>query len=302
MITSVGTEGILSTPWATVGVRCQRSSDRAGLMVSRMSPLRWARLQLWRIYQPEVDLRDGGSSWGRAFWGRSMFLVEVRIENFRAFGEGDCAFILPLKPGLTALVGENDAGKTAVIDALRLVLGVRGQDYYRVTESDFHQPPGGCAPRTEIRVRLRFDDLLPADRSTFIEHLTYDETGKARLHLTWRATAAARGARRYINVETRSGADGDGPVLETDAKLLLCATYLRPLRDAEQALSAGRGSRLSQILQHTREVNAHGEDFHPEALSVDPSSLSVLGIGDYANHLHPAERFQKSAWCRDRSA
>jgi len=52
-----------------------------------------------------------------------MFISKIKIENFRLFGSGDHAFVLSLNPGLTALVGENDAGKTAVIDALRLVLG-----------------------------------------------------------------------------------------------------------------------------------------------------------------------------------
>ena len=51
-----------------------------------------------------------------------MFLAELRIENFRIFGEGEQALVLALRPGLTALVGENDSGKTAVVDALRLVL------------------------------------------------------------------------------------------------------------------------------------------------------------------------------------
>jgi putative ATP-dependent endonuclease of OLD family len=51
-----------------------------------------------------------------------MFIAELKIENFRAFGEEKKALVLPLKRGLKALVGENDAGKTAIVDALRLVL------------------------------------------------------------------------------------------------------------------------------------------------------------------------------------
>src|SRR6266478_8299794 len=61
-----------------------------------------------------------------------MFISELRIENFRMFGEGNEEFVLPLEPGLTALVGENDNGKTAVIDALRLVLGTRDQESFRI--------------------------------------------------------------------------------------------------------------------------------------------------------------------------
>jgi predicted ATP-dependent endonuclease of OLD family len=52
------------------------------------------------------------------------------------FGEGNDAFVLALEPGLTALVGENDNGKTSVIDALRLLLGTRDQESFRISSSD----------------------------------------------------------------------------------------------------------------------------------------------------------------------
>lgn len=59
-----------------------------------------------------------------------MFLSELRIENFRMFGEEADALVLPLREGLTALVGENDSGKTAVVDAedsLSSWFKIRGQ-------------------------------------------------------------------------------------------------------------------------------------------------------------------------------
>jgi hypothetical protein len=56
-------------------------------------------------------------------WRRGrMFLSKITIENFRCFGEGANRFELPFRRGLTALVGENEAGKTAVVDALRFAL------------------------------------------------------------------------------------------------------------------------------------------------------------------------------------
>ena len=61
-----------------------------------------------------------------------MYISEIQIENFRLFDSAEKAFVLSLNPGLTALVGENDAGTTAVIDALRLVLGTRDQEMLRI--------------------------------------------------------------------------------------------------------------------------------------------------------------------------
>lgn len=214
-----------------------------------------------------------------------MRLAELKIENFRCFGEGGHAFRLLFPTGITALVGENDCGKTAIIDAMRLVLGTRSQEFVRVVESDFHQPKDGSETKREIRIKLRFTELSDGDRAAFLEHLSYIG-GEAELILNWRAVAGSRGInRRFTSVECHSGTNGDGPTLDAENRALLYATYLRPLRDAQQALSAGRGSRLSQILQQTEEIASHGEDFDPTAPPTDPSTLSVVGIGDYANHL-----------------
>jgi putative ATP-dependent endonuclease of OLD family len=220
-----------------------------------------------------------------------MFLSELKIENFRLFGAGADAFVLPLKPGLVALVGENDAGKTAVIDALRLVLGTRDQEYLRLDPTDFHLPPNGGKRAQQILIRCAFDGLTSQDRGAFAEYLSYRKNGAATdtiLHVTWSAKGTEKEgtSRRYLPVEWRSGADGDGPLIDPGARFLLMATYLRPLRDAERAMSAGRGSRLSQILQHTKEIRDKGQPFRPEENPTpDPATLSVLGLGDFANHL-----------------
>lgn len=215
----------------------------------------------------------------------------MKIENFRLFGSGSTAFVLPLRPGLTALVGENDAGKTAVIDAIRMVLGTRDQEYLRLEPTDFHQPPNGDARAEQILIRCTFQGLTHQDRGTFAEYLTYqmlDGGHETVLHITWVAKMQEREgvSRRYLPTEWRSGANGDGPLLDPGVRFLLTATYLRPLRDAERAMSAGRGSRLSQILQHTKDITSKGKPFNKaEDSTPDPGTLSVLGLGDYVNHL-----------------
>jgi putative ATP-dependent endonuclease of the OLD family len=218
-----------------------------------------------------------------------LYISEIAIENFRIFGEQKDRFTLSLNPGLTALVGENDAGKTAVIDALRLVLGTRDQESMRLDLTDFHQGPNGERAR-EISIRLVLSGLTSSDRSAFAEYLTYADAVSSQviLVLTWVARRAeiVGPSRSFMPVEWRTGEKADGPLLDSGARFLLQATYLRPLRDAERAMSAGRGSRLSQILQHTKEIKEHGVKFDPKADPLpDPTMLSVLGLGDYASHL-----------------
>lgn len=217
-----------------------------------------------------------------------MYIAEIRIENFRSFGAGEHAFTLTLQPGLTALVGENDAGKTTVVDALRYVLGTRDQEQLRIDEVDFYRSASGDTAE-QITIRLVFRGLTTADKGAFAEFLTY-ETAQGTLQtclvLAWTAKRPVNGSRRASSPEWRTGAKGDGPLLDFGARSLLTATYLRPLRDAERAMSAGRGSRLSQILQHTKEIRDTGVGFdRTQTPAPDPTTLSVLGLGDFANHL-----------------
>jgi putative ATP-dependent endonuclease of OLD family len=213
-----------------------------------------------------------------------MYLSKITIENFRCFGEGPKRFYLPLRHGLIALVGENEAGKTAVVDALRFALGTTDQEWYRLEDTDFHQSD----TTREIRIACKFEGLTPRDRRAFVEYLTYGDTigEEPVLHLNWTAkdTGETLKGRPLRRVEVHSGQHGDGPKMPSEARDLLRATYLRPLRDAEQSLSAGRSSRLSQVLYHTKKVKEAGVRYDP-AIDIDPKKLNVLGIGDFANAL-----------------
>ncbi len=213
-----------------------------------------------------------------------MFLAELRIENFRMFGEGAQALVIPFRPGLTALVGENDSGKTTVIDALRFALGTTDQDWFRLDDSDFHLSD----TKKEIRIMCRFEKLTPGDLRAFVEYLTYGDSAKGEppfLCVNWMAvdTGTAPKGRPFRRVEIRSGKNGDGQQLAPEVREMLRATYLRPLRDAESVLSAGRGSRLSQVLHRTGDVKK-GKEYDPNTPS-DPKQLNVRGIGDFANAL-----------------
>ena len=49
-----------------------------------------------------------------------MYLQYIELQNFRGFGEMSRVYF---GKGLNVLVGENDSGKSAIIDAIRIILG-----------------------------------------------------------------------------------------------------------------------------------------------------------------------------------
>jgi putative ATP-dependent endonuclease of the OLD family len=211
-----------------------------------------------------------------------MYLSTLTIENFRCIGPGAERMEVRFTPSLTAIVGANDAGKTAVIDALRFALGTSDQDRQRLDETDFY------GEEKEITIVCLFENLTERDLRSFAEYLTYGEKpgDKPTLYLNWLAenSGETRKGRPYYRIEVRSGKDAAGPVIAQEARLLLQATYLRPLRDAEEALSAGRGSRLAQVLRQSALVKT-GSHTHDAAIPLKDQQLSILGIAKLVSDL-----------------
>ncbi|MCB0340311.1 MAG: AAA family ATPase, partial [Bdellovibrionales bacterium] len=73
-----------------------------------------------------------------------MYLSNIRLWNFRKYGNpsnfdlSEPHLDLNFTKGLNVLVGENDSGKTAIIDAIKLVLKTHSYEWIRVCEEDFY--------------------------------------------------------------------------------------------------------------------------------------------------------------------
>ena len=184
------------------------------------------------------------------------------------------------------LIGKNDSGKTAIIDAVRYALLSRDQMYFKVQPEDFHVDEAGKSVG-DIEITCVLSDLNTADQAAFAEHLTYqDGTVSLFVNFHARRLAANGTARRWVEVNVRSGIEGDGPALEMTVRELLASAYLKPLRDAERELSSGRGSRLSQILYHVDGIK-EGAEFDPDSPPATPAetgALSLLGLSEYFGH------------------
>ena len=216
-----------------------------------------------------------------------MYLSELVVRNFRVFGEGDTELHLSLRPGVTALVGRNDAGKSAIIDAIRYTLLTRDQEYIRVNQEDFHISDNGVLADS-IYIECKFSDLSDDEKATFVEFLSYDNDD-VTLYVTWTARRLSElaGRGRWVDVSVRSGRDGIGPPVETSIRMLLSTAYLRPLRDAEREMASGRRSRLSQILSNVPEIS-DGDGFDEMNIPHDLATvekLGLVGIAGYMRHI-----------------
>lgn len=179
-----------------------------------------------------------------------MHLSNIKLWNFRKFGTGALFSLekphldLGLNAGLNVLIGENDSGKSAIIDAIRLVLKTHSYDWARIGEDDFHHA------QCRMRIELILSGLGPPEAKNFTEFLCWEPGVSAprpylRLILEAKKNALTGQVMPY---EVRAGADAEGKTLSPEAKEYLKVTYLKPLRDAEEELVARKNSRLSQIL------------------------------------------------------
>jgi len=220
-----------------------------------------------------------------------LYLERVFIKGFRLFQNLD----FTLNQGLNVLVGENDSGKTALVDAIRYTLGTNSSERSYVMESDFHDD------FTVLSIQLKFVDV---DRYAyrFVEHLSHEEYvddlgfGKRKsvlyVQLNSKKTGKERWGYPYIQTDIRSGKDGNGLLIESEIRDFLAATYLKPLRDAQVELSSGRASRLSQILSSSKAVRDGANDIlriiasANEQLLADGAALKKSAENIQEKYLH----------------
>ena len=170
-----------------------------------------------------------------------MYLAELSIKNFRRLSD----VTLKFAPGLNVLVGPNNVGKTAVVDALRALLAGADDPYPRFDKDDIHIPKRGT-PATEIRFDYIFRELSLDEEADFLHALrkNTDGTIEAVLGVSYGEMDKAGRLRprkwcgEHDDVSMTSG------MLEN-----LRSVYLQPLRDAEQGLKPSRTSQLSRLLQ-----------------------------------------------------
>ena len=214
-----------------------------------------------------------------------MYLSSLCIRNFRCFDGGE--HIIAFNPGLTVLVGENDSGKSAILDAIRIVLGTTDYGWIRIEASDFYNEDTS----QEITILCKFSDLSSEEQAAFLECLTYEAsetTVVPQLYLYWNCKYSLSFCPPRPISLLSTGKDGNGPVPSPAARELLRITYLKALRDAYSDMQSGKHSRLSQIIYNIPRLT-EGENEYQDKMDLE--KLSLVGISNLSNALlekHPA--------------
>ena len=188
-----------------------------------------------------------------------MYLSTLTIKNFRAFKSIELNF----QKGLNVIIGENNSGKSAIIDALRICLGHGKSDNgIYIQESDLYLDPNDPSYKsTEIQFDLIFEFGNKAiEKQCFYDFISQDpetEHQTAQLHLKYKLEKTAK--RKFFKRSVWGG-DNEGQQIPYEALQEIFFTYLSPLRDAVNSLKPySYDNKTSQLFNRLSKYNVPGE-------------------------------------------
>ncbi|MGI8281737.1 ATP-dependent nuclease [Bacillus mycoides] len=181
-----------------------------------------------------------------------MYLKNISLTNFRQFEmreNGKPAITVYFNPNFNVLVGENDSGKTAIIDAIRYLLGSVSDDFEKITQDDFFCNSKGIYCDS-FHIEGTFVNLTDKEAGAFLEWLSFDDKNDYQLRVSLRVEKRKNeNGQEYIDRKLQAGDKSFESRLDSQAKNILKTTYLKPLRDASNELKPGFRSRLAHILK-----------------------------------------------------
>ena len=176
-----------------------------------------------------------------------MYLKELELTNFRKYE----SLTVEFKKGLNVLIGENDSGKTAIVDAVRYLLNTKSFESVRFEPKDFYQKKSLIRAESLSIIGV-FSDFTDEEAANFLEWGYFNER-KFELRLLLKVNLQNN---NRITWDLKAGPENAEIQMDGNARELLQVTYLKPLRDAETELTPGYRSRLAQILQYRALLNA----------------------------------------------
>ena len=192
---------------------------------------------------------------------------------------------------MNVLIGENDSGKTAIVDAIRYTLGTQSREWIRLDESDFHIE--GEQRAKELKIECIFRGFTDQEAGRFLEWLGYEDVEGVKRYVL-KVCYTARNTGNRVVTDLRAGQDSVGAPIAGDARSLLRTTYLKPLRDADVELTPGRRSRFAQILKAHKLFQKDGTNRHELEIIFDKANEAIENYFDHNDDSFGAGELMKS--------
>lgn len=169
-----------------------------------------------------------------------VYLKRIKIKNFRVFGEKGVNVVF--NKGVNAIIGENNSGKSAIIDAIRIGFAavLYRKDIF-FNKADFHINAQG-----ERATTAKLDVYLEDVPKNLIEIWDPETPTAGEFHLHFYIDTTPSGTEK---VKYRAwGGKVEGNPLSADTFDAINLAYLGALRDAENEMRPSRSSKLATLL------------------------------------------------------
>lgn len=168
-----------------------------------------------------------------------MYISKLSIQGYKNTQKKST---ISFNKGLIVLLGENGCGKTAVINALRLLFR-EPESNYACSPDDFYCSLDRSCVSDTIEIDAVLSELTEDEKIVFLSWCNADFDAHLHLCITENPTKLGSMKRKYW------GSESTASIFEEDTFDRVECIYLPPLRDAESKLSAGRRSRLAWLLK-----------------------------------------------------
>lgn len=199
-----------------------------------------------------------------------MYLKRITIRNFRIFDEKGIDVFF--NPGVNAIIGENNSGKSTLIDAIRIAFSTvsYNKDIY-FTKNDFH-----VNNRGEKADSALFDIYLKDVPKNLIEIWNPGSDDSGEFHLKFYVDTAPSGAEK-IRYKAWGG-QVEGNSLSSDTFDAINVAFLGALRNAENEMRPSRFSKLANLLNSVTKDDDERESVVAELRRANREILSKKPI------------------------
>lgn len=249
-----------------------------------------------------------------------MRIKKIKLNNFRCFGPNEVEISLT---DLSALIGRNSTGKTAVLQAILKLFGIRNRDRI-ITRSDFHVPRDIKPEEIEknyfyIEAVIDFPEIESGESNinntipTFFQRMVVDGQGmfpyaRIRLEATWEKSNTPDGniesQVNFITVPEGKESQDESkkiPVYLSDIRSSIHMIYVPAIREPTPQLKNTSGTILFRILESIKWPEDFDKQIKEKIAQVDSLFDNQEGvkkiqkiISNQWKSLHSDSRYSKA--------